>query len=427
MNNLSFQNFQAFRKFGLAAFCLINFSTGGLYVWSIFASALAEKLSADGVASTPSDLAPVFGLASGLTPFLMLAGGFINDRFGPKWVIGTGGLCLGLGYLLSAFATSPGYLYLSYGVFVGVGTGLVNGCTINTAVKYFPERRGTAGGVVTACLGMGAAVLPFVAQTFITDYGIDATLLAFATFSAVVIIPLAMLTRPVPAVFQPEASHTSDTARPVSTTASKTPFEMMKSATFFPLGLLFMTSATLGLMMLSNVGVIAREQIGLTAEAAAGSIAVISLANTAGRFVSGAASDAIGRLPALVLSLIFALGGILLLMSAGMNDVFPFYAALAGIGVCFGAFIGIYPGLVADEYGPKHNSVNFSILMLGYSVGGLIGPLLMKAAGASGSFESVYLAGVALCLLGFVFAGLYKVLKRRMTTRTASRHSLTSI
>lgn len=415
MNNQNI-SFLSFRRYGLAAFCAINFCTGGLYVWSIFSTALAAKLSTAGTQISASDLAPVFGLASGLTPFMMLAGGFVNDRFGPKWVIGAGGAALGAGYLLTAVAGSTFELYCTYGIFIGIGTGLVNGCTINTAVKYFPEHRGAAGGIVTASLGIGAAVLPFATQSLISAWGVDAALRSFGLVSALLIVTLAMMTRAIPPSFT-AASIGKTVQQP---TVSKTPLEMMRSPTFLPLGLLFMTSATLGLMMLSNVGVIAREQIGLSLEAAAASIAVISIANTIGRFISGAASDTIGRLPALVFSLLLALGGIVLLMSAGTGDVLSFYAALAGIGICFGAFIGIYPSLVADEYGPKHNSVNFSILMLGYSAGGLIGPLLMTTAGASGSFSSVYIGGLVLCALGLTFAAVYRFIRSATAAKTVS-------
>lgn len=405
--------FKQARKSYLAFFCAINFCTGGLYVWSILSVAIAAKLSAvTGVSVLSSDLAPIFGLASGLTPFMMLAGGFVNDHFGPRWVIAGGGAALAIGYCLSGVMASEETLYITYGVLVGVGTGLVNGCTINTAVKYFPERRGFAGGLVTASLGIGAAVLPFAARFLIDAFGIDATLFAFGIFSAVVILPLAFLTKSAPnELIEMLAKETPSPA--AASDHSLTPWEMLRSATFFPLAFLFMTSATLGLMILSNVSGIAQAQVGLTATAAAAAVAVISLANTAGRFISGTLSDALGRVPTLCATLCCALVGLYLLMLAGEGDQALFFGGLIGIGICFGAFIGIYPSLVADEYGTKHNSVNFSILMLGYSVGGIVGPYLIKSAGAEGSFAGVYKLAAVVCLFGFVCAAIYLLIKRR--------------
>ena len=86
---------------------------------------------------------------------------------------------------------------------------------------------------------------------------------------------------------------------------------------------------------------------------------------------------------------------------------------LIGIGICFGAFIGIFPGLVADQYGPKHNSVNFSILMLGYSVGGLVGPLAIRWVAASGSYQTLYGFSLALVALGLLCLLTFSNVKRR--------------
>lgn len=406
-------DFLSIRNRILLCFCLINFCTGALYVWSILAGPLAGKLSAaSGTALTAADLGPVFGLASGLTPVLMLAGGIINDRFGPKWVIGLGGLALSAGYFIAAVSASMSMLYVAYGVLVGAGTGLVNGCTISTAVKCFPDRRGFAGGLVTASLGIGAALLPFVVQALIDTFGIDSTLFALAAFSAVVILPLSTFTRAAPSSFEKEFKAVHD-GKAVETTPSKDWRGMIASPTFLPLALLFMTSATLGLMLLSNASGIAQTQIGLTAAGAAAAVSVISIANTAGRFVSGVVSDLIGRIPTLAAALVIAFAGLLLLANASTGDALLFFVGLAAIGTCFGAFIGIYPSLVADEYGPAHNSVNFSILMLGYSAGGLSGPMLVLAAGANGSLTRMYLLAAAACVFGLVCAGIYRLIKRR--------------
>lgn len=144
--------------------------------------------------------------------------------------------------------------------------------------------------------------------------------------------------------------------------------------------------------------------MGAGAGLAALGVSVISIANTSGRFLSGTLSDRIGRIPTLVLVLVVALAGLGMLVSAGHGDTGLFFAGIVGIGTCFGAFIGTYPSLVADEYGPKHNSVNFSLMMFGYSVGGLTGPLLIRWANAGGDFSRAYMVCVAAAVVGIVCA-----------------------
>lgn len=400
----------------LVLFCLINFVTGALYVWSVFSGPLAEHFSRlSGVAIASSDLGPVFGLATGVTPLLMLAGGFVNDRMGPRLVIGTGGLLIAAGYLGTLFIEDPALLYLTYGIGVGAGTGLVNGCTISTAVKFFPERRGFAGGIVTASLGAGGAVWPLVAARAVESFGILATFGAFGAVSGAVITAAAAATEKCPDGFARTmcgGRHANGTSA-AGGRANRNCLEMMRTPEFVPLFLLFTASATMGLMLLSNISDIARIQVGLSAASAALAVSTVSLANTAGRFLSGTLSDRIGRLPTLVATLVAALVGFGLLVAAGTGEAVSFFTGLACIGICFGAFIGTYPGLVADEYGPKHNGVNFSIMMLGYSIGGLVGPWLVRWAREAGSFDRAYAVCASGALFGIGCAILVLLLKRR--------------
>lgn len=403
----------------LALFCLINFCTGALYVWSVFAGHLAAHFSdVTGTTITGADLGPVFGVATGLTPFLMLFGGFFNDRMGPRLLIAAGGVSIALGYAATTFITDPTMLYLTYGVCVGAGTGLVNGCTINSAVKFFPDRRGFAGGTVTACLGVGAAVLPLAANALIGASDIMTTFWVFGAVSGVVIVSAALLTGKCPEGFSRAFASTEAKARAVP--ESRDWLGMIRTPEFLPLFLLFTTSATMGLMLLSNISLIAREQLGATAAVGALAVSVISLANTAGRFISGTVSDRIGRMPTLVSALLMAIAGFGLLMTAAEGELTHFFIGIVGIGICFGAFIGTYPGLVADEYGPKHNSVNFSIMMLGYSVGGLVGPQLVRWAQAGGSFDRAYGMCAAAAVFGILCAGIFLLMKARASRQLST-------
>ena len=101
--------------------------------------------------------------------------------------------------------------------------------------------------------------------------------------------------------------------------------EMVRTPLFYPLFILFTSSAMMGLMLLSNISAIAQEQVGAGAGLAALGVSVISIANTSGRFLSGTLSDRIGRIPTLVLVLVVALAGLGMLVSAGHGDTGLFF------------------------------------------------------------------------------------------------------
>ena len=154
--------------------CLVNFCTGSIYAWSVFAGPKAEQMSQlNNVLYTAGDLAIVFGLANAVGPLPMIFGGFINDRFGPGWLMTIGGLLIGSGLFLAGSASDLGSLILSYSLLFGLGLGLTYGATINTCVKLFPDRRGFAGGMATAFYGLCSVVLPPIAHLLTTNFGIQ--------------------------------------------------------------------------------------------------------------------------------------------------------------------------------------------------------------------------------------------------------------
>lgn len=154
--------------------CLVNFCTGSIYAWSVFAGPKAEQMSQlNNVLYTAGDLAIVFGLANAVGPLPMILGGFVNDRFGPGWLMTVGGLLIGSGLFLSGSASDLSSLILSYSLLFGLGLGLTYGATINTCVKLFPDRRGFAGGMATAFYGLCSVVLPPIAHALTTNFGIQ--------------------------------------------------------------------------------------------------------------------------------------------------------------------------------------------------------------------------------------------------------------
>ena len=76
--------------------------------------------------------------------------GYLVDKFGARTLIAAGCLLSGLGWITSAYATSLTSLYLTYGLFCGIGTGIVYVGIIGLMVRWFPDRRGLATGVVAA-------------------------------------------------------------------------------------------------------------------------------------------------------------------------------------------------------------------------------------------------------------------------------------
>ena len=81
--------------------------------------------------------------------------------------------------MTSAYVTSLTELYLTYGLFCGVGTGIVYVGIIGLMVRWFPDYRGFATGMVAAGCGFGAILTTFPIDTMLKSAGYQHTLAVF--------------------------------------------------------------------------------------------------------------------------------------------------------------------------------------------------------------------------------------------------------
>ncbi len=397
----------------LALFCLINLFAGSYYAWSVLAVAIAERLTRlTGMTVTPSDLAVVFSMASAVNPVAMIAGGWVNDRYGPKFVIAAGGVMIGAGLAAASVARSVAMLTAVYGVIFGLGVGLTYVSTISNAIKFFPDRRGLAGGLVTMAYGLSSMIVPPVAGWLISDFGIEVCLQSIAGAAAAVLIGAGLLTQ------KPSDRLTADLGLPAAASGTDSAVnlnwrEMLATRVFWPMLLFFIAGSTGAMMLFSCAASMAQSAVGLSAAAAALAVSVLALSNTAGRFAAGAVSDRIGRVPALFLSLTLAAVGFALLLMTTSGDRMLFFAGLSLIGLCYGGYVGIYPGFTVEQFGPKHHSVNYGIMAAGFSSGGILGPLLVKWTVSGSDYSGCCAAALVVIAAGFGFGLLCRRWQRR--------------
>lgn len=85
----------------------------------------------------------------------------------------------GAGWIASAYIKSLIGLYLTYGLSCGVGTGIVYIGIIGLMVRWFPDRRGFAIGMVAAGYGFGAILTTLPIDLMLKSDGYQHTLVVF--------------------------------------------------------------------------------------------------------------------------------------------------------------------------------------------------------------------------------------------------------
>lgn len=398
----------------LCIFSAVNLFAGSLYAWSVFSGPLAAKLSSlSGYPVTASELGIIFSIASAVNPIAMISGGWLNDRFGARAVIPVGGLMIGCGLFLSSFASSVMELMLFYGVIFGLGVGLTYTATIGSSIKYFPDRRGLAGGVASMSYGFSSIVLPPVASAMIAFFGIEQTLLLLGCVCGAVIVIGGLLSRKCPDNIVELIIGKNEYPEPTSQktlegqgTADMNWKAMLATPMFWCMLAFFIAGSTGAMMLISSASTIAQQQAGMSMTAAAGAVSALAVMNACGRIVGGLASDRLGRIPALLMSLVLAAAGLLVLLTVKKGDVLYFVSGISLVGMCYGGFVGIFPGFTVDQFGAKYNSVNYGIMAAGFSLGGILGPWLLRAFSVEGDYTGAYMAALAVCAVGFCMAGL---------------------
>jgi len=119
------------------------------YVWSSIQSPLEASL-----AVSPEAIGLVFTLFVIFQAGSQFPVGWYRDRHGPRLLTLVAGVLAGGGYLGLSVATEVWQVYLLYSA-GAVGVGIVYTVAVNTALKWFPDRRGLTTGIGTMAFAGG--------------------------------------------------------------------------------------------------------------------------------------------------------------------------------------------------------------------------------------------------------------------------------
>lgn len=390
----------------LAASTSILLCTGAIYAFSVFAGPLSIAKN-----WSMSDVMIAFGINSAVGPIPMILGGFLTDKGLAKWSSVIGGLLFGLGFYLSGYVTSPLMLYITYGLLSGFGQGLAySGCLSNT-IKFFPDKRGLASGIITAGMGGAAIIAAPIGNYLIESFDVLYAFKILGCTYIVVVMVASFFIKVAPANYQPEGwvQANSQQSKPI---INKNWQEMLKTPYFYLIFFMLGTGAFSGLMIASNASGIGQNMFGLTSALAAFYVSLYSLSNCTGRVVWGTVSDKLGRnktLDIIFSVIIFAFISFLFIPSQA-----GFAIGIIALGLCFGGVMGVFPPMVMENYGPTNQGVNYGIIFVGYSSAAFFAPKLTAdiLVNNDGDYTKAFYIAIAVAFLGLILNLIYKQIKK---------------
>ncbi|WP_330475062.1 L-lactate MFS transporter [Terrabacter sp. C0L_2] len=360
---------------------LVQLAIGSVYAWSVFAKALQSDAA---FGWSKSKAAVPFSVVIGMIFVGSYVGGRLQDARGPRVVAMTGGVIYAVGVILASFAQSADsfwLLVLGYGVIGGFGLGMVYIVPIAMLQKWFPDKPGLITGLAVAGFGFGAVVTAPVGQALI-DQSPSVPTKAFLWLGIGYLVILLVCTSVFrnPAVLPDVTGATSkDAARVENGSGPRdfTPSEAMHTKQWYLLTAILTMSVTAGISLIAVAAGTATDVAGYSTAAAAALVGVLGLFNGAGRIFWGWISDMIGKMPAFLG--ILGIQGICLLLIPHASSTALFAVLAALVYLCYGGAFGTMPSTAGTFFGVKNVGAIYGLMLIGWSIGGVVGPLLIAS------------------------------------------------
>ncbi|HOW69198.1 MAG TPA: OFA family MFS transporter [Phycisphaerae bacterium] len=375
----------------------INLALGVLYSWSVLSK---EIPSAWGWTETGKSWP--YACACLVFCLVMVPGGRMQDRIGPRIVATLGGVLVGIGMILASFTTTlTGYL-IGFGLLAGAGIGCGYASATPPAVKWFPAKKtGLIAGLVVAGFGLASVYIAPLATHLAQKFGLQTTMLLFGLGFLVVVVGLAQLLVAPPKGYIPPGT---PPAKPGAAAVRKedfTPGEMLATWQFYVLWFMYACGAGAGLMIISKLAKIAQDQAGLKLGFVL--VAVLAVGNGGGRIGAGLLSDRIGRKATMFICFVAQAVAIMALSRARADSFLaqPVVLALlsAVIGANYGANLALFPSVTKDYYGLKDFGVNYGLVFTAWGLGGFMLSLLAgKVYDQTHAFTFAYYCSAGLLL-----------------------------
>lgn len=387
---------------------IINLCLGVLYAWSVFSKALQD----DGLSVTATSIP--YSIAIAVFALFMVPAGIMLDKFGPRIVLTISGILMGLGMIIAGIFLNLIGLIIGFGIIAGAAMGFGYAAPTPTATRWFkPHMRGTITGIVVSGYGLAPVYVSPLSKWLISTFGIANAFIYLGVFFTILILLSSLVMRLPPKDWKviggdppnpkedPSREKKAVTANAATEKKDYSPGEMMKTKQFWSLWFMYAFSASAGLIIIGHVATIVFIQGAL--QTGFLFVALLAVGNAAGRLISGAISDKLGRTTTMIL--VFALQAI---------NMFAFVSYTSGVtltigsivtGATYGALLALFPATTWDWFGLKNAGTNYGLIFTAWGFGGLIGPTIAgRIIDTTGEYNLVYIFSAILLIIAAAMA-----------------------
>lgn len=374
---------------------------GVLYAWSILKSPLATEFGW-GV----GDLALNFTLAMTFFCIGGLIGAKISQQAGHRMALIVSGTLTALGFVLTSFLSGSSVLmlYITYGVFAGLGIGIAYNVLVSTVSAWFPDKKGLCSGCMMMGFGASALILGNLADMlFKSSLGWRSTYIILGiAICAVLFLAAFLLQKPSPQTVLPLPKNAKTAKSENFENKDYTAFEMLRRPSFWMAFICISFLAAVGSSVISFAKDLALS-VNATEALAVTLVGILSVCNGLGRILTGAIFDQIGRRKTMLCAnLLTICAATVTLVAVSVGSLPLCIAGLCLTGLSYGSCPTITAAFTSSFFGMKYFSTNMALMTFTVMGGSLIATMSNKVLEATGGYTSTFFMLLALTLVALV-------------------------
>lgn len=388
----------------------IHISIGSVYAFSVITDPVRAIFEVD--SSTIKWAFQITILIMGFSAAFL--GEWVN-KIGPRKSTLIASICYGIGIMVSGFAIhveSLALFFISYGVIAGIGLGIGYITPVSVLVKWFPDKRGLAVGIVVMAFGFSSLIFGPLMQYLFESIKIATTFYILGGIYTLLILLSASYIENPPEGYQPDGFQPNNKSNGSFSLTELTGKQALKSNRFYFIWFMMFINISCGIALISEASQIAQMQLGYTPMQAAGIVGLIGAFNGLGRLFWSAFSDYFGRPFTFIIFFIIEIVAFFFLAQIGSEAVF--IGVLMLIISVFGGAFATLPAFLSDLFGTKQLGTILGMVLISKGFAGLFGPSLYNFIMAeTGSLDITLKVFSGL----FIIALLLSILMKRSFTK----------
>ena len=339
-----------------------------------------------------------------------IAMGGLTDKFGPRVIMTSSAIILGIGYWLMSMVGSLWQLYLYYGVIIGIGMSSGYVTLLSTVARWFNIRRNLMTGIVLIGMSIGTLIAPPVSERLISvyDWQTSYIITAVAVF-VVVVIAAQFMKRDPSAVGQVPDGQPFQSE--VATDLNSKGFTLREAATHRQFWLFIGAEFCFGFVLFSILVNIAPHASSLGFSPARASLVLAALGGSGilGRIILGNAADRYGNKKVFILGFILLAAALFWLAPAQQEWMLYVFSAVFGF-----AYAGVETSespMTAWLFGLKSHGMVFGTISLFFTIGAAVGPWVTAYIfDITGKYQNAFIIAGAVGIVGLIFTTLLQSL-----------------